>query len=118
MRDFGGYSPRNRAHEPEAPPTADVCDRFGSAARVLDLPLRMFGRRRRFDGPVRTVRCHCDVGLVGQLLDDPGTGSVLVVDGGGSHRSALLGEREALIAAGQGWGEVIVDGADGVVVLG
>jgi regulator of ribonuclease activity A len=91
--------------------TADICDRFADHARVLDLPLRQFGGRRHFCGPVRTVRCHRDNELVRQLLADPGMGSVLVVDGGGSTRSALLGDRLAATAAGNGWSGVVVHGA-------
>jgi regulator of ribonuclease activity A len=91
--------------------TADACDRFGAQARVLDLPLRQFGGRRSFYGPVRTVRCHRDNELVRQLLADPGMGSVLVVDGGGSTRSALLGDRLADDAVRNGWSGVVVHGA-------
>lgn len=91
--------------------TADVCDRFGAQARVLDLPLRSFGGRTAFCGPVRTVKCHRDNALVAQLLDSPGTGSVLVVDGNGSLRSALLGDRLADLARVNGWSGVIVNGA-------
>jgi regulator of ribonuclease activity A len=91
--------------------TADACDRFGAHVRVLDLPLRPFGGRRTFYGPVRTIRCHRDNELVRQLLGDPGMGSVLVVDGGGSTRSALLGDRLADSAVRHGWSGVIVHGA-------
>ena len=91
--------------------TADVCDRFGQHARVLDLPLRPYGGRRTFYGPVRTVRCHRDNELVRQLLADPGMGSVLVVDGGGSMRSALLGDRLAATALANGWSGAVVHGA-------
>jgi regulator of ribonuclease activity A len=91
--------------------TAEVCDRFGQQARVLDLPLRSFGGRTAFCGPVRTVRCHRDNALVDQLLRDPGTGSVLVVDGNGSQRSALLGHQLAEAARVNGWSGVIVNGA-------
>ncbi|MEJ2868080.1 ribonuclease E activity regulator RraA [Actinomycetospora sp. OC33-EN08] len=91
--------------------TADASDRFGAQARVLDLPLRQFGGRRSFYGPVRTVRCHRDNELVRQLLGEPGMGSVLVVDGGGSTRSALLGDRIADSAVRHGWSGVVVHGA-------
>ena len=58
-------------------PTADLVDRYGSALRVCDLQFRQFGGRRAFAGPVRTVSCHEDNGLLRELLHTPGAGCVL-----------------------------------------
>ena len=77
---------------PAPVPTADLVDRYGSALRVCDMQFRQFGGRRSFAGPVRTVSCHEDNGLLRELLHTPGAGCVLVVDGAGSLRTALVGD--------------------------
>ena len=60
---------------------------------------------------VRTVKCFEDNSLVKAALDDPAHGRVLVVDGGGSLRRALVGGNIAAAAAKNGWAGVVVDGA-------
>ena len=72
--------------------TADLYDERGEDLQSLPLQLRSFGRRAAFDGPVRTVRCHEDNALVKAVLATPGDGAVLVVDGGGSLQTALMGD--------------------------
>jgi len=62
---------------PAPVPTADLVDRYGSALRVCDIQFRQFGGRRSFAGPVRTVSCHEDNGLLRELLHTPGAGCVL-----------------------------------------
>jgi regulator of ribonuclease activity A len=69
-----------------------------------------FGGHRRFSGPVSTVKCFEDNSLVKQAVDSPGEGRVLVVDGGGSLRRALLGGNLAAAAARNGWAGVVIDG--------
>ena len=60
---------------------------------------------------MRTVRCFQDNALVKQVLATPGEGQVLVVDGGGSLHSALMGDQIAASAVAHGWGGVVVHGA-------
>jgi regulator of ribonuclease activity A len=95
--------------------TCDLCDPHkadGSGAfRVLPPVFRHFGGRRHFAGPVRTVRCFEDNTSVKALLEGPGLGAVLVVDGGGSLRRALVGGNIAAAAANSGWAGVLVHGA-------
>nr|WP_221471412.1 ribonuclease E activity regulator RraA [Amycolatopsis umgeniensis] len=79
--------------------------------RVCDTQFRQFGGHRKFSGPIRTVSCHEDNGLVKKLLNTPGEGSVLVVDGGGSLHSALTGDMIAKSAVDNGWAGVVVNGA-------
>jgi regulator of ribonuclease activity A len=94
--------------------TCDLCDAHKSDAsgafRVLPPVFHSFGRRARFAGTVVTVKCYEDNTLVKQLLDTPGEGRVLVVDGGGSLRRALVGGLIASAAARNGWAGVVVDG--------
>ncbi|MCQ9369001.1 ribonuclease E activity regulator RraA [Brevibacterium sp. 50QC2O2] len=91
--------------------TADLYDLRGEELDSLSLQLASIGGRSSFDGPVRTVRCHRDNALVKQVLNTPGDGAVLVVDGGGALESALVGDLIAAAAAANGWAGVIVNGA-------
>ena len=91
--------------------TADLYDERGDELDSLSLQLHDFGGRVAFDGPVRTVRCHRDNALVKDLLATPGDGAVLVVDGGGSLESALVGDLIAASAVENGWAGLIVFGA-------
>ena len=90
--------------------TADLCDEHPEITRVCEPLFGSYGARESFGGPVRTVRVHEDNVLVQKALDDVGAGSVLVVDGGGSLRCALLGGRLAEIAAWRALEGVIVYG--------
>lgn len=91
--------------------TADVYDERGEQLDSLALQLRDVGGRQAFDGPVRTVRCHRDNALVKAVLQTPGDGAVLIVDGGGSLESALVGDIIAGAAVENGWAGIIVFGA-------
>ncbi|MDY0829713.1 ribonuclease E activity regulator RraA [Microbacterium sp. BG28] len=91
--------------------TADVYDERGEQLDSLPLQLRDLGGRQSFDGPVRTVRCHRDNALVKAVLQTRGDGAVLVVDGGGSLESALVGDIIAGAAVDNGWAGIIVFGA-------
>lgn len=101
--------------EPSDFSTCDLCDPHKSdpsgSFRVLPEVFRRFGGRTRFAGPVRTVRCFEDNTSVKALLETPGEGAVLVVDGGGSRRRALVGGNIAASAAQNGWAGVVVHGA-------
>lgn len=90
--------------------TADLCDEYPEIARVCEPLFRSYGARGSFAGSVRTVRVHEDNVLVRQALDDIEAGSVLVVDGGGSLRCALLGDRLAEVAASRSLAGVILYG--------
>jgi regulator of ribonuclease activity A len=98
--------------------TCDLCDvhKAGLAAgdanglRVLPPVFRDYGGRPKFAGVVSTVKCFEDNTMVKAALDEPGRGRVLVVDGGGSPRRALVGGNIAAAAARNGWAGVVVDG--------
>ncbi|WP_438352145.1 ribonuclease E activity regulator RraA [Microbacterium sp. CJ88] len=91
--------------------TADLYDERGDALDSLSLQLLDLGGRTAFDGAVRTVRCHRDNALVKQVLATDGAGAVLVIDGGGSLESALVGDLIAASAVEHGWAGIIVHGA-------
>lgn len=94
-----------------AEPTADVCDRLEGTVRTCAVQLRVYGARVPFAGEVDTVSCVEDNALVREALSRPGRGRVLVVDGAGSLRTALLGDVMARMAAENGWAGVVVNGA-------
>ena len=71
---------------------------------------RAFGKRSRFSGTARTLKVFEDNVLVRLALETPGGGSVLVVDGGGSLRCALVGGNLGVLAQNNGWAGIIVNG--------
>ena len=91
--------------------TADLVDELGDEARSCDLQLRQFGGRTRFAGPVRTLVVHQDNALVKEVLSSPGDGAVLLVDGGGSLHTALVGDVIAALAVEHGWAGLVLVGA-------
>lgn len=90
--------------------TADLVDELGEEVRSCDLQLRSLGGRARFAGRVRTVQCFGDNALVKQVLSTAGDGGVLVVDGGGSLHSALVGDLIAGAAVENGWSGLVLHG--------
>ena len=91
--------------------TADLIDAHGEKLQSCEIQFRQYGRRRNFYGPVRTIKTLEDNALIKQTLGLPGHGAVLVVDGGGSLRTALMGDMIAGDALKNGWAGVIVRGA-------
>ncbi|MBE7418161.1 MAG: ribonuclease E activity regulator RraA [Ideonella sp.] len=95
--------------------TCDLCDAHktepSARFRVLPPLFRDYGGRARFHGAVATVQCLEDNTSVRELVYTPGQGRVLVVDGGGSLRRALVGGNLAQLAERNGWAGVIVYGA-------
>lgn len=94
--------------------TCDLCDLHKNdtdgAFRVLPPVFRDFGAKSVFSGPVATVKCHEDNSPVKLAVESPGQGRVLVVDGGGSLRCALVGGNLGAAAARNGWAGIVVDG--------
>ncbi|MEY8875941.1 MAG: ribonuclease E activity regulator RraA [Leptothrix sp. (in: b-proteobacteria)] len=94
--------------------TCDLCDLHkndsSGALRVLPPVFQDYGGVAAFSGGVVTVRCFEDNTSVKALLEGPGHGRVLVVDGAGSLRRALVGGNIAAAAAANGWAGVVVEG--------
>jgi regulator of ribonuclease activity A len=95
--------------------TCDLCDAHRDAPierfRVLPPIFRDFGANTRFHGNVSTVKCFEDNTSVRDAVQSPGNGRVLVIDGGGSLRRALLGGNLAAAAETNGWAGVVIFGA-------
>lgn len=71
--------------------TPDLCDQFPDDVLVLDPLFNDYGGKSSFYGQVITIKCFEDNSVVKALLDEPGLGRVIVMDGGGSLRRAILG---------------------------
>ncbi|MDX1687149.1 MAG: ribonuclease E activity regulator RraA [Candidatus Promineifilaceae bacterium] len=91
--------------------TADLYDRFSDDVQVADPLLHDYGGVRCFSGPMVTLDVYEDDVLVRETLEEPGDGRVLVIDGGGSTRCALLGRQVAQLAHDNGWAGVVIHGA-------
>jgi regulator of ribonuclease activity A len=89
--------------------TADLLDEHGDAALVCLIQFRSFGSPS-FDGPIATVRCDDENVHVRAQASQPGEGRVLVIDGGGSMRCALLGDSIAALARDSGWAGIVLNG--------
>ncbi len=98
--------------------TTDLCDNHSDTLAIAEPGLRDFGGRLLFHGPISTVKTFEDNSRVREALGEPGDGRVLIVDGGGSMRCALLGDMLAANAIENGWAGVIVNGCirDGAAI--
>ncbi|XP_018731697.1 putative 4-hydroxy-4-methyl-2-oxoglutarate aldolase 3 [Eucalyptus grandis] len=95
--------------------TAEVCDSNASVVasgdlRVLHPVFQIYGQKKTFSGPVVTVKVFEDNVLVRELLETRGEGRVLVIDGGGSLRCALVGGNMGQLAQNMGWAGIVVNG--------
>jgi regulator of ribonuclease activity A len=90
--------------------TTDLCDAHEGKLRIAAPIFRSYGGRTAFHGRIATLKLFEDNGLVRQTLDQPGEDRVLVIDGGGSLRCALLGDQLAALAVKNGWAGVVVWG--------
>jgi regulator of ribonuclease activity A len=92
--------------------TADLCDQFGDTHHLqIGEPMFMsFGGNKSFSGRVTTLKVFEDNVLIRATLEEKVTDGVLVIDGGGSRRCALLGGNLSRLACGNGWVGMIVYG--------
>lgn len=91
--------------------TADLVDDHGDDVRFCNLPFIKLGKKKVFSGLIHTVKCFEDNALLKAELQKPGNGRVMIVDGGGSTRFALLGDQIALILKDNGWAGIVINGS-------
>jgi len=91
-------------------PTTDLCDAHEDKVRVVEPMFSSFGGRSAFHGRIATLKLFEDNSLVRRSLESPGEGRVLVIDGGGSLRRALVGDQLAALAVKNGWAGIVVYG--------
>jgi regulator of ribonuclease activity A len=90
--------------------TADLCDAHSEKIQILSPGLLSYGGKPQFYGRIVTLKLFEDNSLLRDLLGDTGDGRVIVVDGGGSQRCALLGDMLASKAVQNGWGGLVING--------
>ncbi|QLC72553.1 ribonuclease E activity regulator RraA [Pseudomonas sp. LPB0260] len=90
--------------------TPDLCDAYPELVQVVEPMFSNFGGRDSFGGEIVTVKCFEDNSRVKELVEQPGKGKVMVVDGGASMRCALLGDMLAEKAVKNGWEGIVVYG--------
>ncbi|PKO85375.1 MAG: ribonuclease activity regulator protein RraA [Betaproteobacteria bacterium HGW-Betaproteobacteria-12] len=94
--------------------TPDLCDAFeselGTSLRVVTPMFQRYGGRSSFSGAIVTLKIFEDNSLVREAFGENGQGKVLVIDGGGSLRCALVGDQLAILAQKNGWEGVVVYG--------
>ncbi len=90
--------------------TADLCDAYADRVQVFEPLLSNFGGASQFYGRAVTLKVFEDNSLVRAALETPGHGQVLVIDGGGSLRCALVGDQLAELAVRNGWAGLLVHG--------
>ena len=104
--------------------TPDLCDAYDGNAdaelSVVEPMFNAFGGRSAFSGRIATLKLFEDNSLVREALGEPGQGKVLVVDGGGSLRCALVGDQLGELAVKNGWEGIVVYGSirDSAVIDG
>lgn len=89
--------------------TTDLSDAHPEA-QVADPIFGDFGGHSQFHGPIKTIKVFEDNALVRATLEKPGEGRVLVVDGGGSTRCALVGGNLGQLAVKNHWAGIVVYG--------
>jgi regulator of ribonuclease activity A len=88
----------------------DICDDYPEDISVLEPLFTNYGKQGRFSGEIVTIKCFEDNSLVRDLVNNEGNGKVIVVDGGGSLRRALLGDLLAAKAVENGWAGLVING--------
>jgi regulator of ribonuclease activity A len=90
--------------------TADLCDGYPALVQVGQPVFREYGGLNKFSGTIETLSVFEDNALVRRVLENAGRGRVLVIDGGGSLRCALVGGRLASLAHANGWSGLVING--------
>lgn len=90
--------------------TPDLCDDFPHQIRVLESLFTNYGAHSHFFGSIVTIKCFEDNSVLKELVNTQGNGQVIVMDGGGSLRRAILGDMLAEKASRNGWAGILVNG--------
>jgi regulator of ribonuclease activity A len=90
--------------------TTDLCDAHESKVRVVEPMFVSYGGKQAFHGRIATLKLFEDNSLVRTAVESPGAGRVLVIDGGGSLRRALVGDQLAALAVKNAWAGIVVYG--------
>ncbi|NCP66540.1 MAG: ribonuclease E activity regulator RraA [Paraglaciecola sp.] len=91
--------------------TSALCDLFADSVDVVEPMFVSFGGRASYGGVITTIKCFEDKGLILKTLAQPGVGRILLIDGGGSMRRALIDASAAQMAFENGWEGIICYGS-------
>jgi len=91
--------------------TSELCDIYADMIDVVEPMFMNFGGKSSFGGQITTIKCFESLGLIAETLQQPGLGKVLLIDGGGSLRRALIDSDIAQIAFENEWEGIIVYGS-------
>jgi len=91
--------------------TSELCDLFADSVDVVDPIFVSYGGRYSFGGEITTIKCFEDRGLIDRVLAQPGSGKVLLIDGGGSTRRALFDAALAQVAIDNDWEGIVCYGS-------
>lgn len=91
--------------------TSTLCDIYSDQVDVVEPIFSSFGGKSAFHGKITTVKCFESNGLIEEVLEEDGTGRVLLVDGGGAVRRALIDAELARLAEDNHWEGIVVYGA-------
>ncbi|GAD91408.1 ribonuclease regulator RraA [Vibrio halioticoli NBRC 102217] len=91
--------------------TSALCDVYLDQVDVVEPMFSNFGGSASFAGQVTTIKCFEDNGLIREVLDQNGQGRVLLIDGGGSLRRALIDAEIASLAEDNEWEGIVVYGS-------
>lgn len=91
--------------------TSDLCDQYADSVDVLEPLFVNFGGRASFGGQITTLKCFEHSGAIKAALSEDGAGRVLLIDGGGSARRALIDVELAELAIDNNWEGIIVYGS-------
>ena len=89
--------------------TADICYETDDM-QIVDPIFKAYGNNKKFSGKIRTVIAIEDNSYVKKLVDEKVSGDVMVIDGGGSLKCALLGDNLAMKAFENGWSGFVING--------
>lgn len=90
--------------------TADLWDQYLDKLTLLNISLNSYGTKHLFHGQIVTLKVYEDNSLIKKTLESNGEGRVLVVDGGGSKRCALMGDNLAQLAIDNEWNGIVIYG--------
>lgn len=91
--------------------TSELCDLFADSVDVVEPLFESYGGVTSFGGEITTIKCYEDRGLIDRVLSEPGEGKILLIDGGGSTRRALIDANSAQDALDNGWEAIVCYGS-------
>jgi regulator of ribonuclease activity A len=91
--------------------TSDLMDVFQEELQSCEIQFKNYGGRNAFWGPCKTLQCKNDNVLLRRMLEEQANGHILIVDGGGSLSSALIGDIIAEIGRKNNWSGIVIYGS-------